>query len=336
MVRSQPRKEVAYCWISSDSFRCHDIVVKPWRHKTRRFAPQYLKVGQALNTSTSEISKDFLHESVRGILLAETPGLTSSNFAAVTTGAEDESNGTSLQFSDFVDAFNTQWRDAALAARDAKGRKTEAVVAVVAVVDNFDLSGLRKPRCALNLHFPEMMLINKTMMTSWKNQQTQGCRMRAQSFLTSLMATWQTLMHPHLKLCVSKSEFSRSTRASVSCQGCPRLPSVLLLLALALLTAWLSHPLVANLQSLEARARSARGRDTILRTRDHSLQTLVRWSLAKNTDLALGSLSTNVQEASDRNWHNSRWITSRSSASSWSLHTVSPSWATCIRMRQRE
>ena len=183
----------------------------------------------------------------------------------------------------------------------------------MAVVDNFDLSGLRKPRCALNLHFPEMMLINKTMimkmmtrsitktmlsgtlatmMTSWKNQHTLGCRMRAQSFLTSLMATWQTLMHPHLKLCVSKSEFSRSTRASVSCQGCPRLPSVLLLLALALLTAWLSHPLVANLQSLEARARSARGRDTIPRTRDHSLQTFVRWSLAKNTDLALGSLST--------------------------------------------
>ena len=96
--------------------------------------------------------------------MAETPGLTSSNFAAVTTGAEVQSNGTSLQFSDFVDAFNTRWRDAALAARDAKGRKTEAVVAVVAVVDNFDLSGLRKPRCALNLHFPEMMLINKTMI----------------------------------------------------------------------------------------------------------------------------------------------------------------------------
>ena len=75
--------------------------------------------------------------------------------------------------------------------------------------------------------------------------------------------------------------FSRSTRASVSCQDCPRLPSVLWLLALSLLTACLSHPLVANLQSLEARARSARGRGTIHRTRDHSLQTLVHWSLAK-------------------------------------------------------
>ena len=212
-------------------FLCHDIVVKPWRHRTCRVALQYLKVGQALNTSTSEISKDLLHESVRGILLAETPGLTSSNFAAVTTGAQVESNGTSLQFSDFVDAFNTQWRDAALAARDAKGRKTEAVVAVVAVVDNFDLSGLRKPRCALNLHFPEMMLINKTMimkmmtrsitktmlsgtlatmMTSWKNQHTQGCRKMAQSFLTSLMATWQTLMHPHLKcMCQQVAVFKK-------------------------------------------------------------------------------------------------------------------------------
>ena len=42
-------------------------------------------------------------------------------------------------FSHLVEAFCTQWCDAALAARDAKARKSEAVVAAV---DNFDLSEL--------------------------------------------------------------------------------------------------------------------------------------------------------------------------------------------------
>ena len=59
------------------------------RHWTRRFTLQYSKVGQALN------NKDFLHENIRGMLLAETSGLTSSEFAFVlatsgTTGAESE------------------------------------------------------------------------------------------------------------------------------------------------------------------------------------------------------------------------------------------------------
>ena len=53
------------------------------RHSTRRFALQYSKVGQALNASNTEINKDFLHENIRGILLAETSGLTSSEFASV-------------------------------------------------------------------------------------------------------------------------------------------------------------------------------------------------------------------------------------------------------------
>ena len=51
-----------------------------------------------------------------------------------TTGAEGESIGISWKFSHLVEAFCTQWGDAALAARDAKARKSEAVVAAV---DNF-------------------------------------------------------------------------------------------------------------------------------------------------------------------------------------------------------
>ena len=77
-------------------------------------------------------------------MLAETSGLTSSEFASVlatsgTTGAEGEIIGNSWKFSHLVEAFCTQRGDAALAARDAKAWKSEAVVAAV---DNFDLSEL--------------------------------------------------------------------------------------------------------------------------------------------------------------------------------------------------
>ena len=115
------------------------------RNWTRRFILQYSKVGQALNASNAEINNNFLHENLRGILLAETSGLTSSEFAAVlatsgTAGAEGESIGNSWKFSHLVEAFCTKWCDAALAARDAKARKSEAVVAA----GNFDLSELSK------------------------------------------------------------------------------------------------------------------------------------------------------------------------------------------------
>ena len=114
------------------------------RHWTRRFILQYSKVGQALNASNAEINKDFVHENVQSILLAETSGLTSSEFTPLlatsgTTSAKGERICNSWKFSHLVEAFCTQWGDAALAARDAKARKSEAVVAAV---DNFDLSEL--------------------------------------------------------------------------------------------------------------------------------------------------------------------------------------------------
>ena len=123
------------------------------RYWRRRFTLQYSIVGQALNASNAEINKDFLHENIRGILLAETSGLTSSEFASVlatsgTTGAEGESIGNSWKFSHLVEAFCTQWSDAALAARDAKARKSEAVVAAV---DNFDLSELSEAAARIEL-----------------------------------------------------------------------------------------------------------------------------------------------------------------------------------------
>ena len=74
------------------------------RHWTRRFTLEYSKVCPVLNASSAEINKDFLHENIRGILLAETSGLTTSEFASVlatngTTGAEGESIGNSWKFS---------------------------------------------------------------------------------------------------------------------------------------------------------------------------------------------------------------------------------------------
>ena len=111
-------------------------------HWTRRFTLQYSKVGQTLNASNAEINEDFLNENIRGILLAEMSGLTSSEFASAlatsgTTGAEVKALATVGSFSHLVEAFSTHAGNAALAARDATARKSEAVVAAV---DNFDLS----------------------------------------------------------------------------------------------------------------------------------------------------------------------------------------------------
>ena len=94
-------------------------------------------MGQALNASNSEISKDFLHENIRSILLAETSGLCWPTSG--TTGAEGESITNSWKFAHLVETFSTQWSDASLAARDAEAKKSGAEVATV---HKFDLSGL--------------------------------------------------------------------------------------------------------------------------------------------------------------------------------------------------
>ena len=108
------------------------------RHWTRRFTLRYSKVGQALNASNAAINKDFLHENIRGILLAETSGLTSSEFASVlatsgTTGTE--SIGNSWKFAHLVEAFSTQW-----VMQRWQARKSEAVVATVDKFDSSELS----------------------------------------------------------------------------------------------------------------------------------------------------------------------------------------------------
>ena len=74
--------------------------------------------------------------------------------------------GNSWKFSHLVEAFSTQWGDAALAARDAKARKSEAVVAAV---DNFDLSGLSAAASRIEkCNFHRMTRIHKLLSVRMK------------------------------------------------------------------------------------------------------------------------------------------------------------------------
>ena len=65
-----PKSTQEAVWLLLDFFR-HDFLRRNYgetmRHWTRRFKKQYSKVGQALNASSAEVSKEFLHENIRGI-----------------------------------------------------------------------------------------------------------------------------------------------------------------------------------------------------------------------------------------------------------------------------
>ena len=231
---------------------------------------KYSKVGQALNASNAEINKDFLHENIGGFLLAETSGLTSSEFvlaAGGTTGAEGENIGNSWKFSHLVEAFCTQWSDAALAARDAKARKSEAVVAAV---DNFDLSELSEAAARIensiswNDTDPQIVECEDdddgtlvTVMMSWMTLQTQlVLRQMTQTFLNSLMAIWKTLMRPHLKCMLRQVAVFKE---HVSFWLLSRVPeAIFLMLVLVLLMTWLSHSLIEK--PVKSRGKGKKGK----------------------------------------------------------------------------
>ena len=102
--------------------------MKKW---TTRFSITLRKVGAALNAACSEIPPEtFLHPMIQGILLAETSGLTPSEFACVlgtsgTTGAKGEKIGNSWLVQDLMAAFCDQWSDDAIVARD-RSRRAQA------------------------------------------------------------------------------------------------------------------------------------------------------------------------------------------------------------------
>ena len=159
-----------------------------------------------------------------------------------------------------MEAFCTQWGDAALAARDAKARNSEAVVAAV---DNFDLSELSEAAARIE----NAMSWNDTDPqiaecedddddhdeedVDWyaggcddeldDTAHTAGTPTVAQNFLNSLMAIWKTLMRSHLKCMLRQVSVFKE---HVSFWLVSRVPeAIFLLLVLVLLMAWLSHPL---------------------------------------------------------------------------------------------
>ena len=270
------------------------------RHWARRLALQYSKVGQALNASNSENCKEFLHENIRGILLAETSGLTSSEFESVlatsdTTGAEGESIGNSWNLRILQKLSVHSGVMPALAARDAKARKSEAVYI-------FDLSGLSEAASRIeNAQFLGMTRINKsisvkmmtmntmrkmligtlvTVMTSWMKHHTQlVLRHMTQNFLNSLMAIWKTLKRSHLK-CVQQQVAVFKKHVSF-CLVSRVLEASFLLLALVLFNA-LAQP-STDRKRAKSRGKGKKGkREILFAEKVESRQTLVHLTSCQN------------------------------------------------------
>ena len=118
----------------NDIRRLNGESMKKW---TTRFNLSPRKVGAALHAACSDIpANGFLHPMIQGILLAETSGLTPSEFASVLgtsgrTGAEGEKIGNSWLAADLAAAFCDQWSDDAIALRDSRPRRTEQISAAV-------------------------------------------------------------------------------------------------------------------------------------------------------------------------------------------------------------
>ena len=177
-------------------------------------------------------ARTFCTKKNQGILLAETSSSTASEFASVlatsgTASAESKSIDNSWKVVHLVEPFSTQWNDAALAARDAKVMKSEAVVAAI---DNFDLDS------------PRINKINEYEDDDdgYYDEDVDWYTGDCDDELDETAYTVRTPTDdPELieqfdgnledadasasSVCVSKSQFSRSTRASVSCQECQRL-----------------------------------------------------------------------------------------------------------------
>ena len=176
-------------------------------------------------------TRTFCTKNIRGVLFAETSGLTSSQFASVlatsgTTSAESESTGNSWKFSHIVEAFCTQWCDAALTARMSRPRNLKLLQQQLII-----LTCLNSPRLplALKIQFHGMTRIHRLLsmkmitMTTTKKTLTGA--------LVSVTVSWMTL-HTQLTLRQMTQNFlmppqlyasaSRSTSTFGSCQECQR------------------------------------------------------------------------------------------------------------------
>ena len=144
--------------------------------------------------------------------------------------------------------------DAALAARDSKAMKSEAVVAAV---DNFDLSGLSEAASRIE-HANSWNDVDQQIDESgdedeeYKHIVHDDDKLEESAYTAGsptddpeLLEQFDTLMHPHLKCMLMQVEGVFKKHVSFSFVS--RVPEApFLLLEWALLTAWLSHPLIEN------------------------------------------------------------------------------------------
>ena len=181
------------------------------------------------------------------------------------------------KFSHLVEAFSTQWGDAALAARDAKARKSEAVVAAV---DNFDLSGLSEAASRIenaiswNDTDPQIVEYEDDDDDYYKEDvdwYTGDCDDELDE--TAYTAGNPTDDPELLEQFDGNLEDADASASQVYASASRSFQEARELLArvksargyfpvvgIGAFDAWLSHPLIENLQSLVAKARRVRGK----------------------------------------------------------------------------
>ena len=256
------------------------------RHWTRRFTLQYSKVGQALNTSNSEISKDFMLENIRGILLAVTSGLTSGEFASVfatsgTTGAEGQIIGNSWTFSHILWKLSVDNRVMLRWQRDVPRPGNLKQLWQLCTI----LTCLDYPRQLLALKM-EFHGITDPQIVEYEDDDddyyeedvdwyTGDCDDELDETTYTFVTPTPDLKCRHRQVAVLKKH--------VSFWLVSRVPEAMfLLLALVPLTAWLTHPLIENLQSLVAKAGRVRGKHIPLPRKVENRQAWVHLALCQN------------------------------------------------------
>ena len=123
-----------------------------------------------------------------------------------------------------------------------------------------------------------------TVMMSWMKPQTQlVLRQMTQNFLNSVMAIWKTLMRLHLN-CMHRQV--AVFKKHVSFWLVSRVPeAIFLFLVLVLMTAWLSHPLIENLQVSLQRQEGKEERKILFSEMWKTDKLGYTWHFAKTIDL---------------------------------------------------
>ena len=198
-----------------------------------------------------------------------------------------------------VDAFCTQWGDAALAARDAKARKSDAVVAAV---DNFDCLESPRPPLALKMRCRGMTRIHRSM--SMKVITRNPMKKMLNGTLVILTMIW---MIPHTRLVLRLNSLMailktlrllhhKCTHQQVvvfqrHVNFCPllRVPeATFLFLVLVLLTAWLIRPLIGTCKVSLQRHEKQKGIRFAKKWK--VAKPRYTWNFAETTDIHVQSL----------------------------------------------